>query len=142
MKTILTILFIYFKSNKSTFIMRKIKLLTLLFVSILFFGLFSASSAQVIEGSVYLTTQEEVNAFTGISITDSLTISGSDIVDLSALSTLTSVGGRLSVRDNDALSNLAGLSNLTSVGGDLRIYENDLLNNLDGLSNLVIIASA
>jgi len=157
MKTILTILFNNFKSNKSTFIVRQIKPFTLLFGLLLFFGLFSISSAQVIEGSVYLTTQEEVNSFTGTSITDSLIISGSDIVDLSPLSTLDSVGGDLNIYGNNSLTNLDGLSNLTSVRGSLNVgmiegegehwlcclpKGNPELTNLDGLSNLSSVDSS
>ncbi len=117
--------------------MRQIKLFTLLFVSILFFGLFSVCSAQVIEGDVFLSTQAEVNSFVGTSIAGNLAIQGSDIVDLTPLSILASVGGDLSVQNNAALQNLAGLSNLTSVGGNLSVYNNTSLNRFCGLYPLL-----
>ncbi len=37
---------------------------------------------------------------------------------------LTSLGGGLSIHDNNALMTLDGLSSLTSVGGDLQVYDN------------------
>ena len=40
-------------------------------------------------------SQSQVNAFTGTSITGGLFISGPDIMDLTPLSTFTSVGGTL-----------------------------------------------
>ena len=119
--------------------MSQIKLITKLFVIMMLLGLFSVSSAQVIEGDVTLSTQAEVNSFAGTSITGSLTIQGSDIIDLTPLSTLTSVGGDLYVYNNDTLTNLDGLSNFTSVGGWLSVYNNDALTNLDGLGNLTSV---
>ena len=116
--------------------MQQIKLFPMLFICIVFFTMFSVSVAQVIEGDVTLSTQAEVNSFTGTSVTGYLKISGSDIVDLSPLSTLTSVGGYLGIRSNSSLTSLDGLSALTSVGGDMFVYYNDVLTNLDGLSAL------
>ena len=84
---------------------------------LVFLGLFSLGSTQVIENDVILSTQADVTAFSGTSISGYLAISGSDIVDLTALSTLTSVMGGLYVQLNDSLTNLAGLSSLTYVGG-------------------------
>ncbi|MCH8303837.1 MAG: hypothetical protein IIB94_01770 [Candidatus Marinimicrobia bacterium] len=78
-------------------------------------------STDVIEGDVSLSTQAEVNSFAGAYITGSLTITGSDIVDLTPLSTLDSLGGDLVVTVNPALTNLNGLSNITSLGGDLQV---------------------
>ena len=88
---------------------------------VLILGLFAISSAQVIEGDVSLRTQAEVNSFAGTSIRSNLTIQGTDIIDLTPLSALDSVGGNVSVDHNDALTNLDGLSNLTYVGGSLEV---------------------
>jgi len=118
--------------------MSQLKLVKELFVSLIFLGLFSVSSAQVIEGDVILSTQAEVNSFAGTSITGNLTIHGSDIVDLTPLSTLTSVGG-LYVPNNAALTNLDGLGNITSVGWVLYVQNNDALTNLDGLGNITSV---
>ena len=95
-------------------------------------------SKVVIEGDVFLSTQAEVNSFAGTSITGNLTISGSDIVDLTPLSRLDSLGGYLGVTENAALTNLDGLNNLTFVGGALEIIENKALTNLS-LSNLTSV---
>ena len=59
---------------------------------------------------VTLSTQAEVNAFNQAVVTGSLTISGADIVDLSTMSILTTVGGRFSVKVCTTLVNLDGLS--------------------------------
>ena len=109
----------------------------------------SVSIAQVIEGDVVLSSQDEVDSFSAAYITGNLTNSGADIVDLTSLSLLDSVGGYLSIYDNDVLTNLDGLSNLTFVGGSLNlgfdvpggrtgsyIQGNNSLSTLNGLSNL------
>ena len=85
--------------------------------------------------SVELHSQAEVDAFSKTSVQGSLTINGQDIVDLSHLSNLTSVGTYLKILSCKNLTNLDGLNNLTSVCG-LQIYHNTSLNNLDGLSNI------
>ena len=46
------------------------------------------------------------------------------LTNLDGLSSLTSVGGTLSIVNNAALENVNGLSNLTDVGGDLYIWVN------------------
>ncbi len=84
-------------------------------------------------GNVILTTQAEVDAFDCTEITGNLTISGADISDLTPLSTLTSVGGNLSIRNNALLTNLAGLDAVTSIGGRLSISSNNTLTSLAGL---------
>ena len=91
--------------------------------------------------SVTLNTQVEVNSFTGTSITNNLCIDGNNIVDLSPLSTITSVGGDLYIYNNDALTSLAGLDNITSVGGGLYIYNNNVLTSLAGLENITSVGS-
>lgn len=115
-------------------------------VSIL--GLFAISSAQVIDGDVFLSTQTEVNAFVGTSITGNLSIQGSGIIDLSPLSTLVSIDHDLILKNNNMLTNLDGLSNLTTVGGSVIIgghyllfgmdisEGNGELTNIDGLNSL------
>ena len=96
----------------------------------------TVSKAQVINENVTLTSQAQVNAFAGTSITGSLAISGSDINDLLPLSSLTSVGGDLYIESNPALTSLSGLDALTSVGGSLLIANNLLLTSLAGLDAL------
>ena len=130
MKRILTILFGHPKSFQHTFVTRKLKLFTLISVLILFCGSYAECGAQVIEGDVELTTQAQVDLFVGTSITGNLAIhydwveNINNIVDLSPLSTLTAVGGDLTIALNDSLVTLNGLGNLTSVGGGLNIDYN------------------
>ena len=116
----------------------KISINILLLAFFLSIFLITEDKAQVINGGVTLTSQSEVNAFTGTSITGPLYIGatdGSDITDLTPLSTLTSVGD-LQVEYNPLLTSLDGLNNITSVNGLLEIYYNHALANLDGLSGI------
>ena len=74
-------------------------------------------------------------------ITGSLTIENStDIIDLTALANLTTVGTADSdnfvIRNNSGLTSLIGLANLTSLTGNLHIENNDSLGNLSGLDSL------
>ena len=112
---------------------------SVLFVITLIIGLFSVGNAQVIEGDVTLSTQAEINSFSGTSITGNLTIYGSDIVDLTPLSTLESIDGSLWVFGNPALTNLVGLASLAAIGDGLSIEVNNALTHLDGLGNLTTV---
>ncbi len=100
-------------------------------------------TSNVYTGNVTLTTQQEVDDFGAknyMEITGSLTINGTSITNIDALSTLTSVGGYLRIgHNNDVLANLDGLSSLTSIGGYLWVAYNNVLANLDGLSSLTSI---
>jgi hypothetical protein len=97
------------------------------------------SNAQIFTGDLSLDSQAEVDAFNFSEVTGDLLIKGSDIVNLSPLSTLTSVGERLNVDHNPLLTNINGLSALTSVGGTLFVWSNAALTNLDGLSSLTSV---
>lgn len=57
-------------------------------------------------------------------------IEGATITNLDSLIYLSSVGGGLTIRNNDILANLTGLENLTSIGGGLNISSNILSPNL------------
>ena len=113
---------------------------TIFSIIFIILGLFDISIAQVIEGDVSLRTQAEVQLFEGTSITGYLLISGDDIIDLSPLIGLTSVGYYLNIDQNASLANLDGLSNLTTVGSGLHITHNYSLANLDGLSNITSVS--
>ena len=63
-----------------------------------------------------------------------------DIKNLSALSNLTSVSGRLSIWELDSLRSLRGRSNLTRVGSGT-IESNRRLASIDGLSSLTTVDS-
>jgi len=56
--------------------------------------------------------------------------------DLSALSNLYYIGGRIRISDNEILENINGLNSITSPLEGLELYNNDNLTNLDGLKNV------
>jgi len=59
------------------------------------------------------------------------------LTNLDALAALTSVGGNLGIRSNDALTNLDGLAGITSVGGLLYVLFNTVLTEFCGLFPLL-----
>ncbi|WP_396603107.1 T9SS type A sorting domain-containing protein [Algibacter sp. R77976] len=97
-------------------------------------------------GHIILSSQADVDAFSTnypncLEITHGLTISGSDITDLSPLSAITSVEGPIAsgliIKDNPLLTNLNGIENISIMQyGNLVIENNALLNNILGLSGL------
>ncbi len=96
-----------------------------------------------ISGNVVFNTQAQIDAFAetyihcaNITIGGHLTISGSDITNLSGLSNITAITEELWIGSNVQLTNLDGLGNLQNIGDYLLIYNNPQLNNLDGLTNL------
>jgi len=119
-----------------------------LLLGLMITALFSPSlmAADCTSANITLTSQTEVDNFqtsygggaTCDTVAGRLTVAGNDIVDLSFLSALTSVGG-LAINGNATLANLDGLSALTSVGEHLNIWGNDALTNLDGLSALTSV---
>lgn len=95
-------------------------------------------------GDVTLSSQAEVDAFavdypTCTLIPGSLTISGDDITDLTALSAITSVNGDLNIYYNQSLTSLNGLGAITVVHGTLSVYQNSALTDFDALSALTKI---
>ena len=98
----------------------------------------SPAIAQTHTGNLSLSSQAEVNAFNYSEVTGSLTISGVDIVDLSPLSVLTSVGTYLSISDNTTLVVVVdGFENLTNVGLAIYVYNNTDLVSFSGFDRLV-----
>ncbi|MEW4923206.1 T9SS type A sorting domain-containing protein [Algibacter sp. 2305UL17-15] len=111
------------------------------------FATFTIEAATICPTShIVLSSQADVDAFStnysGCSeILSGLTISGSDITDLSPLSVITSVIGPLfnglTIKDNPLLTNLNGLENISVMQfGNLVIENNALLTNILGLSGL------
>ncbi len=99
-------------------------------------------------GHYYFYSQSEVDNFQNnypncTDIKGSVFIKGSDIIDLSGLSTMSSVENRLLIGDlynyNSKLTNLSGLEGLDSIGGSLHIWSNDSLNDISALSNLTYV---
>lgn len=95
-----------------------------------------AAIAQTYTGNLSLASQAEVDAFSYSEVTGSLTISGADIEDLSALSVLTSVGSYLSIDNNPTLVVVDGFENLTQLGGGLFVYYNPNLISFSGFDAL------
>lgn len=103
----------------------------------------------ILDESVYLTTQAEVDAFAELGyckVGGILQIGPeeglSDIHNISGLSGLDYVGSSLVIRNNPELPDLSGLENITKVQGALSIRNNDMLVNLEGLSGLQTIGSS
>ena len=101
----------------------------------------SVSKAQVYNGSLYLESQAQINTFNYTEVTGNLWINSNigNVVDLTPLSNLTTVGGILYIYNNPVLTNLDGLQNLTSVGNYVEIASNASLTNIDGLQSLTSI---
>ncbi len=123
------------------------KYITLLLLAFAGFGL----NAQCPPGDVILSSQVEVDAFVA-DYPDCTEIAGSmligslfdttDIIDISGLSSLTTIGGDLLILKNPVLTSLSGLNQLTSIGGDLSIRFNAVLTSLMGLEQLTSISGS
>ncbi len=118
------------------------------------------ASAQVCQGDVVLTSQDEVNAFNCETVLGTLLITGPDITSLEplrglkkvdehfilqGLSSLTSLNGlqdlmevtcSFEIKDSDALTDLSGLDLLTSVGRNFTVIQSENIKSLDGLYSL------
>ncbi|XMO85736.1 T9SS type A sorting domain-containing protein [Algibacter sp. AS12] len=99
------------------------------------------STATVYAGSIILTSQAEVDAFsiTQPNITGSLVITEAtpnNITNLNTLTSINTIGGEVFIQSNDALTSLSGLDNLTTVGGNFFIDDNFSLTSLNGLDAL------
>jgi hypothetical protein len=92
--------------------------------------------AQIHTGNLTLTSQAEVNAFDYSEVTGTLSISGADIVDLSPLSPLTSVGKYISISNNTALVVAEGFENVTDVGWGISVYNNTNMVSFSGFDAL------
>ncbi len=102
--------------------------------------MFAAIQAQTYTGNLMLGSQTAVDAFAYTEVTGYLVINGSEINDLSPLSSLITVGGDFAVVNCYAnLTTLYGLNNLASVGGGIHIQSNSILTNLDGLISLTTV---
>jgi hypothetical protein len=95
-------------------------------------------------GNYYFLNQSDIDDFSQnfpgcTDLAGNVSISSLDITNLEGLSSITSIGGDLSIINTEALTNLSGLDSLSSVGRYLCIYENLSLENFSGLENLVSI---
>jgi len=73
------------------------------------------------------------------SIGGDLAIKNNTVLSSIGLGSLSSVGGGLYVANNNALTNVNGLSSLTNVGGYLNFIHNAALTNLNGLNSLTSV---
>ena len=89
-----------------------------------------------IEGHTRLKSQKDVNEFGDYVILNSLTITGTDITDLSPLSTLRGIKGDLRIFLNHSLTSIKGLGDLRTVVGSLSIHDNQKLESFDGLEKI------
>jgi hypothetical protein len=97
--------------------------------------IFDLTKINVHQGNITLSSQEEVDRFATQYVGGDLTISGEDIVDLSALYMLTSVKGSLIIKDNPRLVNITGLNSVLEVGF-VSIAKNPRLTTVDALHAL------
>ena len=108
----------------------KYPLFAFLLFAFLFILQIPSAKAQICYGSYTLNSQAAVDAFSCTQVTGELTISGNDITNLDALSSLTGVNQAVWIIKNDSLTQIDGLSNLSSLGGSLTIDGNPSLTNV------------
>ncbi|MEM7163324.1 MAG: HYR domain-containing protein [Bacteroidota bacterium] len=91
---------------------------------------FGSSKAQTLNGSITLSTQAGVDAFSFTEVTGTVTVTGADITNINALAGLTSVG-YLRIDDNPLLTD-ATFPNLTSIStvSGIRFDTNASLTNI------------
>lgn len=103
------------------------------------FLLTNCLNAQCPTGNVNLSSQADVVDFltnypTCTQIDGDLTIASS-VNDISGLVNITSVQGTLTITNSD-ITNLTGLSGLQTIGGDFEIFNNSMLTTIDGINQL------
>ncbi len=93
---------------------------------------------------ITLSSQAEVDAFAinfpnCTEITNGLTISGDDVMDLSGISQINSINGSLVIESNGMLSSLNGLESISFQGPNqnINITNNSTLSSLEGLSGII-----
>ncbi len=109
------------------------------FLLSIFLSTFSYSFSQTHVGDIWLNSQTKVDSFGALGYSTfqgHLRIHHTSITDLSSLSDLTTVIGKLTVFNNPNLTSLNGLENITKVTDVLSINNNNAITSLDGLSNL------
>ncbi|WP_139958716.1 T9SS type A sorting domain-containing protein [Flavicella sediminum] len=97
------------------------------------------ANADVFNGSLLLSTQNQVDAFPYKKVTGNLSISEAvenEIVNLDGLSSLTEIGGALLLKNNKSLNSITGLRNLTTIISNLTIENNSSLTSLNGLEQV------
>lgn len=98
-----------------------------------------AGAMGVIDGSVIVDegNPDDIAMLEGVvEVTGSIRLSGLAITDLNALACVRSVGGDVTIFDNDSLTNVDGLWSLEDVGTDFVFSNNDALVDFNGLPNI------
>src|SRR6187397_220337 len=104
--------------------MRKRFVLMLCLQSALLLFLFTRLNAQILNGSIVLSTQAQVDAFNYTEVNGTIFVfGGNSITNLNGLSELTKCNS-LIISSNPVLTNIIGLANLVSVKDDLAIVNN------------------
>lgn len=99
----------------------------------------SGCSKRELPGGTY--NQSSLGALRGVThITQSLTVSGADVTDLSELRCLVAVTNHLVIRST-RLTSLDALSGLRYVGGYMSLSDNEELENVDALAGLETITA-
>lgn len=94
-----------------------------------------------VQGNIDIST----NSFTNVdfssltSVGGGLRIHNNALTNVDSFASLTSVGGFMSISNNDALANVDGFLSLTLVGGYLNFWYNAALKNVDGFSSLASV---
>lgn len=99
---------------------------------------------QTYTGNKFFTEQSEVDAFGTLGythITGNLGFEGNNITSLTPLSSITSVGGSLSIWECGFLQSLNGLNQITEVGGELSIIHNNAILSLEGLNGIETVGT-
>jgi hypothetical protein len=88
-------------------------------------------------------TAEDLPGFCDVycsrTIRGALVLEDTDLVDLTPLSCLTAVWGRVTLRDNPELTSLDGLQGLREIGGDLSLWDNPALEDVTALYELELV---
>ena len=115
------------------------KLCCLLLSSVMCLAVSAVQAETCAQANWLLNTQSQVDFLGSLNCTrvdGDLTITGSSITSLSALSQLTSLGGDLDIAGNDSLLNLSGLGSMTSISGNLNIGNNAAMESICALENV------
>lgn len=98
-----------------------------------------APVANVGQGDFNLSSQAEIDAFHSTEVNGNLSISGWDISDLSSLSSLREVSGKLTIENNPILETVEGVDAMESVGLGLYLKHNGALTDLSALSTSKVV---
>jgi hypothetical protein len=120
------------------------RFITLIFILLLI--QLSTQAQSCLPDGITFETQAQIDSFQVnypgcTEIEGDVTIHNTDINDLSGLSVLTHIGGRLAIQQNNALTSLEGFDNLASVGEYVFIAQNNALTSFTGFDSLKSIGA-